>query len=73
MEISLWDESYDKHHWWFAQFFSLVLGAVCFLKGKTSAVFGPHLQISVEEEVDKISAVCKTNAVCFFNVCRLLK
>ncbi|MFS8011313.1 hypothetical protein Hanom_Chr14g01307571 [Helianthus anomalus] len=48
-------------------------GAVCFLRDGMSAVCGPHLLTSVEKEVDQTSAVCKKKAVCFFNVCRLLK
>ncbi|MFS7985445.1 hypothetical protein Hanom_Chr11g00998451 [Helianthus anomalus] len=41
------------------------LGAVCFFRGKTSAVCGPHLQTSAAEEVDQTSAVCKKKTVCF--------
>ncbi|KAK1437357.1 hypothetical protein QVD17_03148 [Tagetes erecta] len=40
---------------------------------KMSAVCGPHLQTSAEEEVDQTSAVCKKKTVCFFNFCSLLK
>ncbi|MFS7896837.1 hypothetical protein Hanom_Chr00s005946g01731461 [Helianthus anomalus] len=52
---------------------TLRCGAVCFLRGKMSIVCGPHLQTSVEEELDQTSAVCKKKVVCFVNVCRLLK
>ncbi|KAF5801117.1 hypothetical protein HanXRQr2_Chr06g0244401 [Helianthus annuus] len=44
------------------------LGAVCFFRGKTSAVCGPHLQTSAAEEVDQTSAVCKKKTVCFTEV-----
>ncbi|MFS7899139.1 hypothetical protein Hanom_Chr10g00890411 [Helianthus anomalus] len=40
-------------------------GAVCFSRGKTSAVCGPHLQTSVVEEVVQTSAVCEKKTVCF--------
>ncbi|KAL4588665.1 hypothetical protein LXL04_001557 [Taraxacum kok-saghyz] len=40
-------------------------GAVCFFRGKTSAVCGPHLQTSATEEVDQTSAVCNKKTVCF--------
>ncbi|KAL4556021.1 hypothetical protein LXL04_038656 [Taraxacum kok-saghyz] len=40
-------------------------------KVKTSAVCGPHLQSSAEEEVVQTSAVCSKKTVCFFNICRL--
>ncbi|MFS7981850.1 hypothetical protein Hanom_Chr10g00955851 [Helianthus anomalus] len=30
-----------------------------------SVVCGPHLQTSVEEEVDQTSVVCKKKAICF--------
>ncbi|MFS7985925.1 hypothetical protein Hanom_Chr11g01004381 [Helianthus anomalus] len=43
----------------------LHLGVVCFFRCKTSAVYGPHLQTSVAEEVDQTSAVCKKKTVCF--------
>ncbi|KAL4574800.1 hypothetical protein LXL04_021638 [Taraxacum kok-saghyz] len=33
---------------------------------KTSAVCGPHLQSSTEEEVVQTSAVCSKKTVCFF-------
>ncbi|MFS7946026.1 hypothetical protein Hanom_Chr06g00531181 [Helianthus anomalus] len=37
----------------------------CFFRGKTSVVCGPHLQTSVAEEVNQISAVCRKKTVCF--------
>ncbi|MFS7923373.1 hypothetical protein Hanom_Chr03g00259971 [Helianthus anomalus] len=40
-------------------------GVVCFFRGKTSAVCGPHLQTSAAEELDQTSAVCKEKTVCF--------
>ncbi|MFS7967280.1 hypothetical protein Hanom_Chr09g00783931 [Helianthus anomalus] len=43
-----------------------------FLRSKIFAVCGPHLQTSVEEDVDQTSAVCKKKLF-VFNVCRLLK
>ncbi|MFS7988661.1 hypothetical protein Hanom_Chr11g01037521 [Helianthus anomalus] len=36
-----------------------------FLRGKTSTVCGPHLQTSVEEEVNQTSTVCKKKVVWF--------
>ncbi|MFS7956153.1 hypothetical protein Hanom_Chr07g00651241 [Helianthus anomalus] len=44
---------------------TIYLGVVCFFRGKTSAVCGPHLQTSAAEEVDQTSAVCKKKTVCF--------
>ncbi|MFS7950174.1 hypothetical protein Hanom_Chr07g00580251 [Helianthus anomalus] len=41
------------------------LGVVCFFRGKTSSICGPHLQTSVTEEVDQTSAVCREKTVCF--------
>ncbi|KAL4564402.1 hypothetical protein LXL04_028466 [Taraxacum kok-saghyz] len=42
-----------------------------YTKVKMSAVCGPHLQSSAEEEVAQTSAVCSKKTVCFFNICRL--
>ncbi|MFS7992719.1 hypothetical protein Hanom_Chr12g01085601 [Helianthus anomalus] len=39
------------------------LGVVCFFRGKTSAVYGPHLQTSTAKEVDQTSAVCNKKIV----------
>ncbi|MFS7911649.1 hypothetical protein Hanom_Chr02g00120591 [Helianthus anomalus] len=46
--------------------------AVCFFKGKTSAVCGPHLQISAAEKVDQTSAVCKKKTLCFLTSAMLI-
>ncbi|MFS7926885.1 hypothetical protein Hanom_Chr04g00302431 [Helianthus anomalus] len=43
----------------------IILGAVCFFRGKTSAVCEPHLQTSVAEEVDQTTAIRKKKDVCF--------
>ncbi|KAJ0827566.1 hypothetical protein HanRHA438_Chr17g0827301 [Helianthus annuus] len=45
------------------ELFTMVL--FVFLRSKMSVVYRPHLQTSVEEEVDQTSAVCKKKTVCF--------
>ncbi|MFS7971453.1 hypothetical protein Hanom_Chr09g00833021 [Helianthus anomalus] len=41
------------------------VGAVCFFRGKMSAVCGPYLQTSAAEEVDQTYAVYQKKTVCF--------
>ncbi|MFS7919802.1 hypothetical protein Hanom_Chr03g00216931 [Helianthus anomalus] len=36
-----------------------------FLRGKMTAVCGPHIQTSVEEQLDQTCEVCKKKVVCF--------
>ncbi|MFS7889882.1 hypothetical protein Hanom_Chr00s000005g01612221 [Helianthus anomalus] len=54
-----------KHGYVKADLVGLILGVVCFFRGKMSAVCGPHLQTSAAEEVGQTSSVCKKKTVCF--------
>lgn len=40
-------------------------GDACYFRVKTLAGCGPHLQTSVEEEVDQMFAICKKKTLCF--------